>query len=167
MVTGTTAPPASTDIKNARVGRERLDTLIATLKAQRENARTAFLRTVAADLAGLKCAPSKIFTDAQFSKYTAAQNADKALENRIAAFESLVPLLDEYIDHLTMKNRTEVVEQLTEERTALEAQREQEDADKAMVESRIEAIDAEVAKWSTPSRKSSKKARTKSAADKK
>ena len=166
MATGTTnqAPLASTDIKNARVGRERLDALIATLKAQREQTRATFLRNIAADLAGLKYAPSKIFTDAQFAKYTAAQNADKDIENRIAAFESLVPLLDDYIEQLAEKNRSEVVAQLAEERAGLEAQREKEDADKALVESRIEAIDAEVAKWSTPARK---KTRAKSAANKK
>lgn len=165
------APPAGTDaradIKNARVGRERLDTVIATLKTQRDDARVAFLRTVAADLAGLKDAPTKSFTEAEFAKCTTANNADKDLENRIVAFESLAPLLDEYIEHLAEKNHDELISLLTEERTALEAQREKEDADIALVESRIEAIDEEIAKWSTAPRAKSKAKKSKTAAARK
>jgi hypothetical protein len=172
MVTGilTLVPPAGTgaraDIKNARVGRERLDTLIAALKAQREDARAAFLRTVATDLAGLKGAPTRTFTETEFAKFTTAHNTDKDLENRITAFESLAPLLDEYIEHLIEKNHTELVALLAEERAALESQLEKEDDDKALVESRIEAIDADLAKWSTPSQKSAKTPRAKSTAKK-
>lgn len=143
-----TSTDARTDIKNARLAYERLDAVIAALKTQREVARSTFLRTVAADLAGLKDVPTKAFTDAEFAKCTAAENADKELHNRIAAFENLVPQVDEYIEELAEKYRADFIELLTEERAALEAQREKEDADKAVLESRIEAIDAQLAKWS-------------------
>jgi hypothetical protein len=176
MVTSilTLVPPAGSEarseIKNARLARDRIEVLIATLKTQRSEARAAFLRVLGADLAALKDTPTKAFVDAAYAKYTTSNHSDKELENRIQAFESLAPLLDAHVKELAEKYHADFIALLTEERAALELQREKEDEDKSAVEASIAAVEAELAKWSTPApattKRASATAKAKSAAKK-
>ena len=155
MVTSilTLVPPTGTDvrteIKNARLARDRVHALIVLLQTLRTDTSTTLLKTIAADFAALKDGPTKQFADVEFNKYSAWSTADQELDKRIDVFEALAPLLDAYVDELAEKHRAEFVALLTEERDTLKAQLEKEEADEVAVEARIEAVEAELAKWST------------------
>ena len=168
MVTSilTLVPPTGTDvradIKNARLARDRVHALILLLQTLRTDTSTALLKTIAADFAALKDGPTKQFADAEFNKYSAWSTADQELDKRIDVFEALAPLLDAYVDELAEKHRAEFVALLTEERDALEAQLDKEEADEAAVEARIQAVEAELAKWSTAKYTAARSTKTRS-----
>ena len=175
LVPASAGADVKTDMKNARTAREQVKALIALLQSQRAEAATSLLKTLATDFSALKDTPTKQFGDTEFTKYTTWATADQELDKRIDAFTKVVDKLDKYVETLAKKHRAEFVAILTDERNALQAELDKDEADEANLEDQIEEVQAEIDKWSssssaarkkTPKKKASKKVAKKTATKK-
>jgi hypothetical protein len=133
-----------TDIKNTLDARDRLQTLLATLATQRQDALNAFLRAFAADLAAIKGTPDRAFVDAQFAKFTARKSADDELAKRIDVLNVIRVALEHRIGEFAKTNRDEVIELLKQQISALEEQTQGPGSDQDAVNQRIAALQDEL-----------------------
>jgi hypothetical protein len=133
-----------TDINNTLEARERLQTLLATLAAQRQDALKAFLRAFAADLASVKGAPDRAFVDAQYTKFTARKAADDELAKRLEALDAIRVDLESRIGEFEKTHRNEVVELLTRQIAALSEGPQVPESDKDALNQRITGRQAQL-----------------------
>jgi chaperonin cofactor prefoldin len=133
-----------TDIKNTLDARERLQTLFATLAAQRQDALNAFLRAFAADLAAVKGAPDRAFVDAQYAKFTARKAADDELAKWREALDAIRIDLESRIGEFEKTHRNEVVELLTRQIAALSEGPQVPESNQDALNQRIARLQAEL-----------------------